>query len=133
MSAGAETVELARCGACQSRFLPTDGPCPRCGSEDCELYSAPALGKVLASTELVHPAAGWDSPHLLAFVELPDAVRLLAIIEGALPAIGAVVVVRREGEIYRARTEPGRPEPSGRGEGESPRVRSAGPSFEPPR
>ena len=133
MSNPAETIELARCGACHSRFLPTTGPCPRCGSTDCHLYLAPALGKVLAATELVHPAAGWETPHLLAFVELPDAVRLLAIIEGSLPTVGALVAVRRDGEIYRARTEPGTTTQSGRGEGESPRAGSPGASFEPPR
>jgi len=133
VNAVVETVELVRCGSCQARFLPTDGPCPRCGSTDCHRYAAPALGKILAATELVHPAAGWESPHLLAFVELPDSVRLLAIVDGSLPAIGAIVMVRRDGEVYRARTEPGPPSASGRGEGESPRAGSAGLSFEPPR
>jgi hypothetical protein len=97
------------------------------------VYAAPALGRVLAATELVHPAAGWEPPHLLAFVELPDAVRLLAIVDGSLPAVGAVVAVRRDGEIYRARTEPEVPADPGRGEGESPRAGSPGASFEPPR
>lgn len=133
MSGSEETLELARCGSCQSRFLPNDGPCPHCGSTDCHLFLAPAIGKVLAATELVHPAAGWESPHLLAFVEVADGVRLLAIIEGGLPTAGSVVSVRRDREIYRARTEPGVPASAERGEGESPRAGSAGPSFEPPR
>ncbi len=103
MSDPAGMIELARCGSCEARFLPTDGPCPRCGSPDCRGYSAPALGTVLAATELVHPAAGWESPHLLAFVELADGVRVLTIVDGSLPPLGAAVTVRRDGEIYRAR------------------------------
>jgi uncharacterized OB-fold protein len=105
VSETAWTIELARCGACRAQFLPTDGPCPRCGSVDTHLYTASATGQVLAATELVHPAAGWQSPHLLAFVELPGPVRLLAIVDGSLPAVGATVTVRREGEVYRAQTQ----------------------------
>lgn len=103
-----ETIELARCGSCQARFLPGDGPCPRCGSADCGVYAASALGKVLAATELHYPASGWHSPHRLALVEVADAVRILAILEGTLPAPGAVVEVRSDGAVYRARTEPSR-------------------------
>jgi hypothetical protein len=133
MSANTETIELSRCLSCHARFLPSDGPCPRCGSSESQLYLSPALGVVLAATELVHPAAGWESPHRLALVELPEAVRLLAIVEGALPSAGAVVSVRRDGPLYRARTEPGASARVERGEGESPRVGSTEPSFEPPR
>jgi uncharacterized OB-fold protein len=111
VSAPGETIELSRCRACQARFLPSDGPCPRCGSADSELYLSSALGRVLAATELVHPAAGWEGPHRLALVELPDAVRLLAIVEGGLPSVDAIVAVRRDGEVYRARGEPVAPAP----------------------
>ena len=106
MSSPAETLELSRCESCRARFLPTDGACPRCGSSDVRPYSAPSLGIVLAATELTAPAEGWHSPHRLALVEMPEAVRLLAIVEGPLPASRTVVSVRREGAVYRARTEP---------------------------
>ena len=111
MSAIADTVELSRCRSCPARFLPTDGPCPRCGSTETQLYLSPSLGRVLAATELVHPAAGWESPHRLALVELPEAVRLLAIVDGPLPSVDTVVSVRRDGEVYRARSEPVEPAP----------------------
>jgi uncharacterized OB-fold protein len=107
MSANPATLELSRCEACQARFLPTDGACPKCGSTDVHLHAAPALGAVLASTELTAPAEGWKSPHRLALVELPESVRLLAVIDGALPAAGDVVAVRKDHDIYRARAEPG--------------------------
>jgi uncharacterized protein len=99
-------LELSRCRACQARFLPTDGPCPRCGSSDCVQYSTSAVGKVLAATELHYPASGWHAPHRLALVELADGVRALAIVDGTLPVPGALVEVRRERDVYRAHPEP---------------------------
>ena len=106
MSASAETLELSRCESCRARFLPTDGGCPRCGATEVRTYTAPALGTVLAATELTSPAEGWQSPHRLALVELPEAVRLLAIVDGALPASGVLVSVRRTERVYRVRAEP---------------------------
>ena len=99
-------LELARCEACHSRFLPSDGPCPKCGSRACVVYSTSAVGKVLVATELQYPATGWTAPHPLVLVELSDGVRVLAIGEGPLPAVGALVEVRRERDLYRARPEP---------------------------
>ncbi len=102
----AGALDLARCESCHTRFLPADGPCPKCGSTHCVPYSSSGVGKVLASTELLYPAAGWSAPHRLVLVELADAVRVLAIVEGSLPAAGAVVEVHRDGDVYRARPEP---------------------------
>ena len=125
---------LSRCEACHARFLPNDGPCPRCGSTEVKAFVAPPLGVVLAATEVTSPAEGWKSPHRLALVEMPQSVRLLAIVEGPVPAPGDVVSVRRDGDIYRARTEPGSARPAERGEGESPNSGGTRPgSFEPPR
>ncbi|MGI0070462.1 MAG: Zn-ribbon domain-containing OB-fold protein [Thermoplasmata archaeon] len=106
MTAASEALELSRCEACRARFLPRAGACPKCGSSDVLPYSSPSLGTVLAATELTAPAEGWTSPHRLALVELPEAVRLLAIVEGPMPALHTVVSVRRDGDVYRARTEP---------------------------
>ena len=102
----APALELARCQACHTRFLPSDGPCPKCGSHDCVAYSTSPVGKVLAATELLYPATGWTAPHRLVLVELTDAVRLLAIGEGPLPVPGALVEVIRDHDVYRARPEP---------------------------
>ena len=106
MSAASGTIELGRCEACHSRFLPGDGACPRCGSTDTVAFAATAVGKVLVATELMYPASGWTAPHRLALVELPDAVRLLAIVDGPAPAPGALVEVTQDGDVYRARPEP---------------------------
>jgi len=99
-------LELSRCSSCHTRFLPTDGPCPKCGSRDCVTFTAAPVGKVLAATELHYPASGWQAPHRLALVEVADGVRLLAVVEGHLPVAGTLVEVQREGELYRAHPEP---------------------------
>ena len=100
------TLELTECVGCQARFLPTDGPCPHCGTIDRRSLEVPAVGTTLAATELVHPAAGWESPHRLVLVELEGSARLLAIAEGDLPEPGVRVAVRRDGEVYRSRVLP---------------------------
>ena len=105
MSSG-PSLELMRCQACHTRFLPSDDPCPKCGSSDCRAFFTSAVGKVLAATELHYPAAGWQPPHRLALVELSDAVRVLAIVEGSLPSAGVLVEVHRDHDVYRARPEP---------------------------
>jgi uncharacterized OB-fold protein len=99
-------IDLSRCETCRARFLPTDGPCPRCGSPEVRSYPSPSIGTVLASTEMSNPPTGWNAPHRIALVELPESVRLIAIVEGPLPAPGAVVAVRVDGPVYRATSEP---------------------------
>ena len=99
-------LTLSRCRACHSHYLPTDGPCPKCGSTDFAPYTTEGVGQVLASTELHYPASGWHAPHRLALIEVADSVRLLAIVEGALPVPGDLVEVRLDGPVYRARPEP---------------------------
>jgi len=106
MSSAAPTILVSRCPSCTLRYLPRAGPCPKCGSMEAEPFAIPAVGTVLARTELVSPAAGWPSPHRLALVELAQAVRVLTIVDGPLPEAGAVVGVRRDGEIYRSSAAP---------------------------
>jgi len=103
MSLRPDDLEFSRCSACQAAFLPSDGPCPRCGGLSSASVSGASAGTVLASTEVVYPATGWESPHRLALIEVFEGVRLLAIVEGDLPSRGSKVTVRADGAIYRAR------------------------------
>ncbi len=96
----ASTLEISRCAACHSRFLPRAGACPRCGSAEVTPHSVPGRGVVLAATELTAPARGWNAPHRLALVEIAEGVRVLALVPGPLPAVGDTVEVGREGERY---------------------------------
>ncbi|MGA8665218.1 MAG: hypothetical protein WB809_09220 [Thermoplasmata archaeon] len=97
-------ILVSRCPSCTLRYLPRAGPCPKCGSSDVTPLALPPQGRVLAATELASPASGWPTPHRIALIELAEAVRLLAIVDGALPASGAVVPVVRDGDTYRVPT-----------------------------
>ncbi|HTW77135.1 MAG TPA: OB-fold domain-containing protein [Thermoplasmata archaeon] len=99
-------IDLSRCETCRAQFVPTDGACPRCGSLDVHSYPSSALGTVLAATELTNPPTGWTPPHRLALVELPESVRVLAIVDGPLPAPGTLVSLRLDGAVFRAASEP---------------------------
>jgi uncharacterized OB-fold protein len=96
-------ILVSRCGACTLRYLPRAGPCPRCGATNPLPVSIPPFGAVLAATELSSPAQGWPTPHRIALVELAESVRVLAVVEGDLPAVTSRVEVLRDGETYRAR------------------------------
>ena len=106
MNANAGTIDIARCAACLARFLPADGPCPRCGAVGVVTFPVPGLGKVLAATELLVPPPGVPAPHRLMIVEIAEGVRLLASTDEPLPTRGTLVSVRKDGDIYRARADP---------------------------
>ncbi|MCI4362581.1 MAG: hypothetical protein L3J77_05265 [Thermoplasmata archaeon] len=91
---------IVRCGHCQGRFLPHPGLCPRCGSSELTRTEIRPEAAVLAATEVLSPSTGWTSPHRLAIVEGAESVRILAIVRGPLPAVGAVVTVRLVGGLY---------------------------------
>ncbi len=119
-AAEAPGLTLAKCPNCHARFVPADGPCPRCANPTPETYLASPNGTVLAATTLEVPPPGWEKPHLLALVELEDGVRLLVVATPPLPEIGRTVRVSAAGAIYRAVGSA--PSGSGRGEGDAPGV-----------
>jgi uncharacterized OB-fold protein len=96
-------LEMDRCPACRTSLLPRNGPCPRCGEGHLEPHRLPPEGLVLAATELLHPPSGWPAPHRLALVEIAEGVRLLGVVEGALPKPGETVLVERDEARYRIR------------------------------
>jgi uncharacterized OB-fold protein len=120
MSATAPDLVVARCLSCHGRSLPRPGPCPRCGATDLQPEPIPPEGEVLAATELLAPSAGWPAPHRLALIVLAEEVRILAVVEGPLPAIGGRVRVRAAGDHFVAESGGANGAEPGRGEGESP-------------
>ena len=128
---GSAGLQLGKCSVCHVRFVPVDGPCPKCGSTSTESYLSPGVGTVLASTSLEVPPPGWERPHPLALVEVEDGVRLLVVPDLPLPALGTLVEVRTDGGVYRARAAPRKKEK--RGEGDVPEAGASRPPFEPPR
>ena len=125
------TLEIARCAACHSRFLPRPGACPRCGSAEVSPHAVPATGVVLAATELTAPARPFSAPHRLALVEVAEGARLLALVHGPLPAVGDTVPVGRTADRYTVTTAADAG--ASRGEGESHAAGRSRPPFEPPR
>jgi uncharacterized OB-fold protein len=105
----ARPLLVSRCASCTLRYLPRAGPCPKCGASSPIPFSVPALGSVLAATELANPAAGWPTPHRIALIELAESVHVLAIVDGSLPSIGGAAEVERDGDTYRAHSPPPAP------------------------
>jgi uncharacterized OB-fold protein len=99
---GAPSIVLSRCGLCHTLFVPRAGPCSKCGSREVRAVPIAPEGVVLAATQLENPPEGWSAPHRLALVELVESARLLATVDGELPAIGDRVVVREESTHYVA-------------------------------
>ncbi len=130
MNSRPEAISLSRCDGCGLAYLPSPDPCPRCGARTAHPIEVPPQGTTLAATALTSPATGWSAPHRLALVEVQEAVRLLAIVDGEIPAVGETVALRLDGAVYRARR---RSEGAERGEGESPKAGVTRPPFEPPR
>ncbi|MGA7923285.1 MAG: hypothetical protein WCA77_04845 [Thermoplasmata archaeon] len=106
MSTTTAELTILRCEVCQHASLPGDGPCPRCGSRDLRPLPVAPRGKVIAATELLSVANGWTSPHRLAIVEVPEGVRLLAIVDGELPSVGSMVELSLDHGLYRASDRP---------------------------
>jgi uncharacterized OB-fold protein len=106
MSDGAGVLAVNRCVQCHARFLSRPGRCPKCGSREVTQDEIPARATVIAATELTSPPEGVPAPHPLLLLEGEEGVRLLATIRGQLPAIGTVVSIVREGEVYFATPEP---------------------------
>ena len=94
------SILVSRCGSCHGRFLPRDGPCPRCGSRLVAPHPLPPVGVVIASVELLAPAPSWPSPHRLVLVELEESVRVLGLCPGSAPVVGERVRVARDGLRY---------------------------------
>ena len=101
-----EGLLFSRCSDCHTLYLPRPGPCPKCGGASATPTRLPPVGRVLAATELSNPPAGWSTPHRLALVELPESARLLVVVRGELPPLGALVPVTRDGEVYVATVAP---------------------------
>ncbi len=106
MNAELPPIDLSRCSSCHSLYFPTAGPCPRCGAREVSVEKCPALGVVLAATELSNPPEGFSAPHRIALVELVESARVLAIVDGPLPVAGDTVELLREGDHFRMRGAP---------------------------
>jgi uncharacterized OB-fold protein len=70
-------LRLQRCRACDRPYFPPQPFCPRCASDDVEVFRATGHG-TLHSYVINHRAApGFTAPYVIAVVELDEGPRLL--------------------------------------------------------
>ncbi len=103
MTESTPPLEVERCPSCHGTFAIPRACCPRCGQRPLVRGEIPADGVVLAATELSTPPKGRSAPHPLILVELAEGMRVLATRPGPIPAVGAPVLVVRDGPGFTLR------------------------------
>jgi uncharacterized protein len=83
------------CHDCSQRAFPRPRVCPTCHSEGMDDVRLSRTGVVYAFTSVHVAPAGFDSPYVLAYVDLPEDVRVLGQVQGDLDglAVGGTVEV----------------------------------------
>lgn len=83
---GQPVLVASRCQECGARIFPPVEVCPDCMAEDLARFRLAPHG-TLYSWSVVHAApAGWTTPYIAGYVDLPDGVRVFAHIVDADPA-----------------------------------------------
>jgi len=74
-------IQASRCRTCERAIVPPRKTCPYCGINVGEMtqVNLDALGVVLSYTILEMPPSGFESPVLLALVELDQGARILGL------------------------------------------------------
>ncbi len=90
--AGTRVGELRfqRCRSCRHAYLPPRPWCPACASADVEVEVASGEGRVVSAVVSHLPAPGFETPFVLAVVELAEGPRLLTDIVNVAPALDRV-------------------------------------------
>ncbi len=84
----------SRCGGCGATFFPPRRVCSRCLDDALEPTALSTFGTVHSCTVVHQAAPGFEVPYALAYVDLPEGVRVLGQVEGVAPEevrIGAAV------------------------------------------
>lgn len=81
------TVRLVagRCQECGAHFFPQRPVCARCLSNRMEIVLLSARGTLYTYTTIYQSTPEFQTPYVLAYVDLPEGVRLLAQLVGAPP------------------------------------------------
>jgi len=98
----------ARCRQCGTFFFPRREVCARCLSADVEVVPLSAAGTLYTYTVVHQSTPEFPTPYILAYVDLPEGVRLLA------PLAGVAADQVRVGMRLRLRVEPLRTDATGR-------------------
>lgn len=71
-----------RCKKCGRLEFPRTNQCPTCWGEDFEIVRLSEKGKLYSYTEIFVGQPGMDVPYILAYVDLPEGIRVCAQLEG---------------------------------------------------
>lgn len=82
---GAPRLVGTRCRQCGARFFPRRAVCARCLSQDTEVVPLGSRGTLYTFTVVFQSTPEFRTPYILAYVDLPEGVRLLAPLEGLAP------------------------------------------------
>lgn len=98
----------ARCLRCGAAFFPRRAVCARCLSSEVEAVPLSPTGTLYTYTVVHQSTPEFPTPYVLAYVDLPEGVRLLA------PLVGVEADQVRIGMPLRLRVEPLRTDAQGR-------------------
>lgn len=96
------------CRGCGAHFFPRRAVCARCLSSEVEVVPLSPAGTLHTYTVVYQSTPEFPTPYILAYVDLPEGVRLLA------PLAGVPVDQVQIGMPLRLRVEPVRTDPEGR-------------------
>lgn len=96
---GGERLAYTVCRECGASFLPPVESCARCGSTKVENEAASGTGRLYAFSSLHVSRPEFSPPYLVAYVDLPDGLRVFGQLDASMP-LGSEVMVYR-GPIAR--------------------------------
>ena len=73
---GGPRLIASECRACHHRLFPTAAVCPNCMSEDMAPLPLSREGKVYSFTVLRQSPPGFDNPSVIAYIDMPEGVRI---------------------------------------------------------
>jgi len=98
----------SRCQRCGAFFFPRRQVCARCLSAEMEVVPLSGTGTLYTYTVVHQSTPEFPTPYILAYVDLPEGVRLLA------PLVGVAADQVRVGMRLRLQVEPLRTDAAGR-------------------
>lgn len=106
-AAGSPRLAASRCQACGAHFFPRRMVCARCLSRDLGTVALGGRGTLYTYTTVHQSTPEFPTPYVLAYVDLPEGVRLLA------PLVGIPPEEVRIGMPLELRVEPVRADAEG--------------------
>ena len=80
---GSPRLICSRCRECGNTFYPKEKICPSCVKEETlETVEVRGRGRIVSFTQVMRGLPGYDSPYILACIELDGGPSLIAQLEG---------------------------------------------------